>query len=91
MDSGVQPRGTPITAEPVYGNELRLNVTWADEQGNIISASLSDLSGPGWRWYLSNGVVQDRRQGREPMQASSHVPPPELELEAEECCTCIII
>jgi len=69
LDSGTQPCGTPITAERVYGNDLRLNVTWMDEQGRILSASLSDSSDPGWCWYLSNGVVQDWRQGREPTQA----------------------
>ena len=56
LDSGIQPRGTPITAEKVYGNELLLNVTWRDEQGRIISASFSGLHS---RWYLSNGGVQD--------------------------------
>jgi hypothetical protein len=73
LDSGIQPRGTPITAEPVYGNELLLNVAWIDEQGGILSASLSDSDGPGWRWYMSNGVVQDRRQGRKPAQASQEI------------------
>ena len=73
LDSGIQPHGTPITAEPVYGNELRLNVAWIDEQGGILSASLSDLDGFGWCWYLSNGVVQDRRQGRKPEQASQKI------------------
>jgi hypothetical protein len=56
LDSGIQPRRTPITAEKVYGNELSLNVTWRDEQGRIISASFSGLHS---RWYLSNGEVQD--------------------------------
>lgn len=48
-------------------------MAWIDEQGGILSASLSDLDGPGWRWYLSNGVVQDRGQGREPAQASQEI------------------
>jgi len=74
LDSGIQPHGTPITAEPVYGSELLLNVTWIDEQGRIISASLSDLSGAGWRWCLSNGVVQERHQGDEAAQASRKKP-----------------
>jgi len=58
LDSGIQPRGTPITAETVHGSsEFYLNVTWRDERGRVLSASLSHLFG--LRWHLSNDVVQD--------------------------------
>jgi len=60
LDSGIQPRGTPITAEPAYGN-----VTWRDEQGRILSASFSRTN---WCWYLSNGVAQEPTQAVHKMQ-----------------------
>ena len=57
LDSGIQPRGTPITAETVHGSEFRLNVAWRDERGRILSATLSRLSG--WRLHLSNSAVKE--------------------------------
>ena len=59
LDSGVQPPGTPITAEPVHGN-----VMWRDEQGRIISARFS----PTGYWYPSNGVMQEPTQAGYKMQ-----------------------
>lgn len=59
LDSGIQPLGTPITAETVYGSDIYLNVGWRDEQGRILSASLYALNG--WRWHLSNSVVRDEK------------------------------
>jgi hypothetical protein len=92
LDSGIQPHGTPITAEPAYGDELRLNMTWMDEQGRIISAGLSDLSGlASWRWYLSNGVVQDWHQGRKPTQASTEASTEESTQVSRKNKKCLIM
>jgi len=60
LDSGIQPCGTPITAEPGYGN-----VTWRNEQGRILSASFSRTS---QCWHLSNSVAQEPTQAGREMQ-----------------------
>ena len=48
--TGVQPRGTPITAEVVHGGSVDINVTWSDEEGRVASRSWSKSSG----WDLPN-------------------------------------
>ena len=53
---GVQPKGTPITAEVVQGGDVDINVTWRDSQGRVASASWSKSSG----WDLP-----DPNNGRE--------------------------
>lgn len=45
FDPGVQPRGTPITAESVYGGGVDINVLWRDSQGRVASGSWSKSSG----------------------------------------------
>jgi len=50
FNPGVQPRGTPITAEVVHGGGVDVNVTWRDEEGRVVSRSWSKASG----WDLPN-------------------------------------
>jgi len=50
FNPGVQPRGTPITAEVVQGGDVDINVTWRDARGRVASASWSKSSG----WDLSD-------------------------------------
>jgi len=42
---GVQPQGTPITAEVVQGGDVDINVTWRDARGRVASGSWSKSSG----------------------------------------------
>jgi hypothetical protein len=53
FNPGVQPRGTPITAEVVQGSDVDINVTWRDALGRVASASWSESSG--WDLPDSNG------------------------------------
>jgi len=48
---GVQPRGTPISAEVVHGGNVDINVTWRDSHGSAMSSSWSTSSG----WDVPNG------------------------------------
>jgi len=60
FNPGVQPRGTPITAEVVNGGGVDINVTWRDEEGRVVSRSWSNSSG----WDMPNpnsGTVLDGR------------------------------
>ncbi|KIM47266.1 hypothetical protein M413DRAFT_7801 [Hebeloma cylindrosporum] len=50
FDAGVQPRGTPITAEVVHGGDVGINVIWRDALGRVASASWSKSSG----WDVPN-------------------------------------
>jgi len=50
FNPGVQPRGTPITAEVIHGKDVDINVTWRDSRGRVASSSWSKLSG----WDLPN-------------------------------------
>ena len=50
FNPGVQPRGTPITAEAVDGKDVDINVTWRDSRGRVASSSWSKSSG----WDLLN-------------------------------------
>ncbi|KIM47268.1 hypothetical protein M413DRAFT_440729 [Hebeloma cylindrosporum] len=50
---GVQPRGTPITAEVVLGGDVYLNVMWRNSQGRAVVSSWSAASG--WEMPNSNG------------------------------------
>jgi hypothetical protein len=45
FNPGVQPRGTPISAETVHGGGVDINVMWRDARGRVISRSWSKLSG----------------------------------------------
>jgi len=61
FNPGVQPRGTPITAEVVQGGDVDLNVTWRDARGRVASASWSKASG----WDLPNPNSARRLDGRD--------------------------
>ena len=50
FNPGVQPYGTPITAEAVYGGSVDINVMWRDMHGRAVSSSWSKSSG----WDLPN-------------------------------------
>ena len=50
FNPGVQPQGTPITAEVVQGGVVDINVTWRDTWGRVASSSWSKWSG----WELPN-------------------------------------
>ena len=50
FNPGVQPQGTPITAEVVQGGVVDINVTWRDMWGHVASSSWSKWSG----WELPN-------------------------------------
>lgn len=54
FNAGMQPHGTPITAEVVHGGDVVVNVTWRNAQGRLMSSSWSKASG----WDLPNGEVQ---------------------------------
>jgi hypothetical protein len=60
FNGGIQPRGTPITAEVVRSGDVVVNVTWRNAQGRVVSSSWSKTSG----WDLPNGEVQ-RGDGRD--------------------------
>ena len=45
FNPGMQPRGTPITAEVVQGGDVDINVIWRDAQGRVASSSWSKSSG----------------------------------------------
>ena len=45
FNPGVQPRGTPITAEVVHGGDVDINVTWRDARGHFAGDSWSRSSG----------------------------------------------
>jgi hypothetical protein len=60
FNPGVQPRGTPITAETVYGGAVDVNVMWRDAQGRVVSSSWSKSSG----WDMSN-VRAEPMDGRD--------------------------
>jgi len=45
FDPGVQPRGTPITAEVVQDGDVDINVIWRDARGRVASGSWSKSSG----------------------------------------------
>ena len=51
FDPGVQPHGTPISAEVVRKGGVELNVMWRDAQGRVVSRSWSKSLG----WDLPNG------------------------------------
>jgi len=50
FDPGVQPHGTPISAEVVRGGNVDITVTWRDAHGRAASSSWSKSSG----WELPN-------------------------------------
>jgi hypothetical protein len=50
FNPGIQPLGTPISAEVVKGGGVELNVMWRDAQGRVVSSSWSGSSG----WDLPN-------------------------------------
>jgi hypothetical protein len=50
FNPGVQPRGTPISAEAVHGGDVEINVMWRDAHGRAVSSSWSKSSG----WDLPN-------------------------------------
>jgi len=54
FNPGMQPRGTPITAETVHGGDVDINVMWRDVHGRAVSSSWSKSSG----WDLSNDENQ---------------------------------
>jgi len=60
FNAGMQPRGTPITAEVVHGIDVVVNVTWRNAQGRVMTSSWSKTSG----WDLPIGEVQ-RGDGRD--------------------------
>ena len=51
FNPGIQPRGTPITAEAVHGGGVDINVTWRDAYGRAVRSSWSKSLG----WDLPNG------------------------------------
>jgi len=52
FNPGVQPRGTPISAEVIQGGvDVDINVMWRDAHGRVASSSWSKLSG----WDLQTG------------------------------------
>ena len=50
FNTGVQPMGTPITAELVQGGGVDINVTWRDEEGRVAGKGWCKSSG----WDLPN-------------------------------------
>ena len=50
FNPGVQPLGTPITAEVVHGGDVNINVIWRDARGHAVTSSWSKSSG----WDLPN-------------------------------------
>jgi hypothetical protein len=50
FNPGVQPRGTPISAELVRGGNVDITVIWRDASGRVVSSSWSQSSG----WDLPN-------------------------------------
>jgi len=60
FNPGVQPRGTPITAELIHGGGVDINVTWRDEAGRVASRSWCKSSG----WDLPNANVVRPSDGR---------------------------
>jgi len=57
FNPGVQPRGTPITAEVVHGGDVSINVIWRDVQGRAVTSSwFKSLGG-----YLPNSNSDDGR------------------------------
>ena len=61
FDSGIQSRGTPITAEVVHGGDVDINVTWRDARGRFAGDSWSKSSG----WDLRNTNVGAALDGRD--------------------------
>jgi NADPH-dependent 7-cyano-7-deazaguanine reductase QueF len=57
FNPGVQPRGTPITAEVVDGGDVNINVIWRDAQGRAVTSS----------WSKSLGWDSNRDGGRAPL------------------------
>jgi hypothetical protein len=59
FNPGIQPRGTPITAETVDDGDVDINVMWRDAHGRAVSSSWSISSG----WDLPNdeGKLLDGR------------------------------
>ena len=55
FNPGVQPRGTPITAEVVHGGSVSINVIWRDAQGRAVTSSWSKSLG----WYLPHSNRDD--------------------------------
>ena len=45
FNPGVQPRGTPISAEVIRGGDVEINVMWRDADGRPASSSWSESSG----------------------------------------------
>lgn len=63
LDAGIQLHGMLITAEPAYGNDLYLNVTWRNKEGCVLSSSLSRTNWPGL-WYLPKANEIQSGDGR---------------------------
>lgn len=57
FNPGVQPRGTPITAEVVRGGDVDINVMWRDARGRTVTGSWSKLSG--WDLPINGSLPLD--------------------------------
>jgi len=57
FNPGVQPRGTPITAEVVHGGDVDINVMWRDARGRTVTGSWSKSSG--WDLPINGSLPLD--------------------------------
>ncbi|KIM36574.1 hypothetical protein M413DRAFT_289231 [Hebeloma cylindrosporum] len=53
FNPGVQPRGTPISAEVIQGGDVDINVIWRDSRGRAMASSWSKSLG--WDILSPNG------------------------------------
>jgi hypothetical protein len=63
FNSGVQPRGTSISAEVIHGGDVDINVIWRDARGRAVTSSWSKSSG--WDLTSPNDSGKAPRDGQD--------------------------